>query len=95
MIQDLSNPSVHKFGAAPYTSSDPFPIPPGTEKSGTPRIFISHGTKDQILPIDQCSRRLVPILHQSSYDVQYHEFDGPHTVPPDIARQAVDWLLSA
>jgi phospholipase/carboxylesterase len=25
-----------------------------------PHVFISHGTRDQILPIDQCSRRIVP-----------------------------------
>ena len=35
-------------------------VPSGVEESGTPRIFISHGTKDEILPIDTCSRRLVP-----------------------------------
>src|SRR4051794_7524970 len=32
-------------------------IPSGGEKTGSPRIFISHGTRDQILPIDTCSRR--------------------------------------
>jgi hypothetical protein len=25
--------------------------------------------------------------------VRYREFEGPHTVPPDIAREAVDWFL--
>jgi predicted esterase len=57
-----------------------------------PHVFISHGTRDQILPIDQCSRRIVPQLQQARYDVQYREFDGPHAVPPEIARQAVDWI---
>ncbi|MEO8370138.1 MAG: PHB depolymerase family esterase [Candidatus Solibacter sp.] len=68
-------------------------IPPGTQKSGAPRIFISHGTKDQILPIDQCSRRLVPELKQAGLTVKFEEFDGPHTVPPEIARQAMAWFL--
>lgn len=27
---------------------------------GKPRLFVSHGTTDQILPIDQCSRVIVP-----------------------------------
>jgi len=58
----------------------------------SPHIFISHGTRDEILPIDQCSRRIVPQLQQARYDVQYKEFDGPHAVPPEIARQAVDWI---
>ena len=43
-------------------------------------------------PIDQCSRRIVPQLERARYDVQYREFDGPHAVPPDIARNAVDWM---
>jgi predicted esterase len=57
-----------------------------------PNVFISHGTRDEILPIDQCSRRIVPELERSHYRVDYHEFDGPHAVPPDIAKQAVAWL---
>jgi len=57
-----------------------------------PSVFISHGTRDDVLPIDQCSRRIVPELERSRYRVEYHEFDGPHAVPPDIAKQAVTWL---
>jgi phospholipase/carboxylesterase len=59
---------------------------------GAPRIFISHGTGDQVLPIDRCSRRLVPTLEDAGYDVTYHEFAGGHTVPPGIAAEAVRWL---
>ena len=68
-------------------------VPDGVEKTGTPRIFISHGTKDEILPIDTCSRRLVPILKQTGYEVKFQEFDGPHGVPPEIARTAMEWFL--
>jgi predicted esterase len=57
-----------------------------------PHVFISHGTRDQILPIDQCSRRIVPQLERAKYDVEYREFDGPHTVPPDIAKDALAWM---
>ena len=60
-----------------------------------PRVFISHGTRDQILPIDQCSRRIVPQLERARYDVKYREFDGPHAVPPDIAREAIAWMKTA
>ena len=60
---------------------------------GAPRIYVSHGTRDMVLPIERCSRRLVPVLERAGYDVLYHEFDGPHTVPPEIAREAVDWLV--
>ncbi len=68
-------------------------IPRGVVKSGAPRIFLSHGTNDQILPIDECSRRLAPQLKQAGYGVKFQEFDGPHTVPPEIAREAMAWFL--
>jgi phospholipase/carboxylesterase len=60
---------------------------------GRPRIFISHGTGDQVLPIDVSSRRLVPALEDSGYPVTYREFKGPHTVPRDIARDALRWFM--
>ena len=64
------------------------------DQRGEPRIFISHGMKDQVLAIDRTSRRITPQLARAGYDVQYYEFDGPHTVPSEIARQALDWFLS-
>jgi len=59
---------------------------------GRPRIFISHGTRDQILPIDVTSRAFVPKLEGAGYRVRYQEFEGPHTVPADIAREAMQWF---
>jgi len=59
---------------------------------GTPRFFISHGTADPILPIDQCSRVIVPWLRTHRYDVTFREFDGGHEVPADIARESMVWL---
>lgn len=60
----------------------------------SPRVYISHGTHDSVLPIDPCSRRLVPQLQRAGYSVTYHEFDGPHTVPPEVAREALAWFLT-
>jgi predicted esterase len=68
-------------------------VPSGVQKTGTPRIFISHGTQDQILPIETCSRRLVPALKGAGYAVKFEEFDGQHGVPAGIARGAVEWFL--
>lgn len=59
---------------------------------GAPRFFVSHGTADDLLPIDRTSRRIVPALRGEGLDVTYREFSGPHIVPPEIAREAVDWL---
>jgi len=66
-------------------------IVPSTTR-GRPRVFISHGTKDQILPIDATSRRIVPDLQNAGYLVKYREFDGPHAVPPAIAQEALAFL---
>ena len=68
-------------------------IPPGTAANGKPRIFVSHGTNDQILPIDRCSRMLVPELKRKGYQVTYREFDGPHAAPAEIMRDALRWFL--
>ena len=67
-------------------------VPPGAPRRGRPRIFVSHGDADGVLPIERTSRRIVPALRDDGYDVTYREFSGPHTVPPEIAREAVDRL---
>jgi predicted esterase len=55
---------------------------------GKPKIFISHGTRDDILPIERTSRQIAPRLKQMGYDVTYREFTGGHEVPEVIAREA-------
>ncbi len=45
-----------------------------------------------MLPIDSCSRRIVPQLERAGYEVFYREFDGGHTISPEIASQAVTWF---
>ena len=61
---------------------------------GSPMIFVSHGDADRVLPIDRCSRRIVPSLKRAGYSVRYDEFAGGHPVPAEIARAAVDWFLA-
>jgi phospholipase/carboxylesterase len=63
-----------------------------TGQTGSPRIFVSHGTRDGWLPIDSCSRRIVPRLKRAGYEVRYREFEGGHVVPPGIAREAARWF---
>jgi phospholipase/carboxylesterase len=60
---------------------------------GKPKCFVSHGTSDQILPIEQCSRRLVPALQRRQYAVTYREFDGRHELPAEIAHDAMHWFV--
>jgi predicted esterase len=60
---------------------------------GRPQVFISHGTRDNVLPIDPCSRRIVPRLRQAGYPVRHEEFDSGHTIPCEVAQRAVNWFL--
>jgi len=59
---------------------------------GRPRVFVSHGTGDRVLPVDRCSRRIVPRLQTLGYDVAYEEFDGGHEVPEPIVASGIRWL---
>jgi len=59
---------------------------------GKPRVFISHGTRDHILPIDTCGRRVAAGLKARGYAVTFREFDGDHEIPPDVAREGLQWV---
>lgn len=63
-------------------------------KHGQPRIFISHGTHDHILPIDRCGRRIAIRLTSRGYDVTFREFDGAHEIPEGIAREGLRWVTA-
>lgn len=61
---------------------------------GEPKLFISHGTEDEILPINPCSRSIVKQLERIEYKPNYVEFDGGHTIPPEVAQSGITWFLS-
>ena len=69
-----------------------FMVHPGAV--GKPKIFVTHGTADHILNIDLTSRKLVPKLKSEGYDVQYREFDGPHTPPRAYIRDILNWMIA-
>ena len=58
---------------------------------GKPRIFISHGVSDNVMPIDDTSRKFVPRLKRLGYDVTYREYDGKHPVPIEVVKEGFDW----
>lgn len=60
---------------------------------GKPRIFVSHGVQDGILPVSASRDHIVPTLRNQGYTVTYHEFDGDHTVTWDVANASLAWLL--
>ena len=65
-----------------------------SRQAGAPAIYISHGTRDGVLPIERCSRRIAPQLERAGYDLIYREFEGAHTIPPEISREAVEWFAA-
>lgn len=68
-----------------------FAAPPATV--GRPRVWVSHGTSDTVLPVELCGRRVVAQFQAAGYPVDYTEFDGGHVVTPELlAAAATSWL---
>jgi phospholipase/carboxylesterase len=67
-----------------------FAAPP--TRRGRPRVYVSHGITDRVLPIARTSRVLVPRLRREGYDVVYHELDGGHVMQPDDVARAWAWF---
>jgi phospholipase/carboxylesterase len=63
--------------------------------TGKPSFFISHGTRDNILPIDRCGRRIAADLKTRGYEVTFREFDGRHEIPKDVMLEALRWVAGA
>jgi phospholipase/carboxylesterase len=68
-------------------------VAPPSPPIGRPRIFVAHGTRDNVYSVRLSRNRTVPRLRGDGYDVTYVEFDGPHWVTPEPARRALDWLV--
>ncbi len=69
-------------------------IPPLILRRDKPPVFVSHGTGDELLRSDKTSRRFVPQLEREGYEVRYREFDGGHTVPPEMVTAAMARFLA-
>lgn len=78
-------------GVVAFSPGFVIPVARG-ETLGKLPLFVRHGRNDEILPIDRTSRRLVPMLRDAGFDVNYAEFDGPHTMLPAHARAALEWV---
>lgn len=61
---------------------------------GGPRVYVSHGTRDTILPVALSRDVIVPSLRQAGYDVTYAEFDGGHSVPAGVVEESLSWFLA-
>ena len=63
-------------------------------RQGRPRVWVAHDTRDQVLPVDRCGRRVVRVLRSAGHEVSYEEFDGPHVVRPQDLDAALAWWLA-
>jgi predicted esterase len=63
------------------------PLP--DERAGKPRVFVAHGTLDNVIPIRLGGDVIVRELRDDRYAVTYRRFRGGHRVKPSIAREAV------
>jgi phospholipase/carboxylesterase len=62
-------------------------------RKGKPKIFIAHGTDDQVMPIELSGRPFAARLKEEGYEVTYREYEGGHLTPPALVREAFVWLV--
>ncbi len=79
---------THLVGYSPGFVFSPWP------HHGTPRVFISHGTSDTVLPVANTREKIVPELRGVGYDVTFQEFNGMHEAPAEISAAALDWFFA-
>ena len=86
----ITNPEIF----ARVVAFSPGFVTDAEQQTRKPPIFISHGVRDGVLPIDMTSRVIVPELRADGYEITYMEFDGTHLIPPAIASAAVQFILA-
>jgi len=64
----------------------------GSRGVGRPRLFISHGDQDDILPFHN-AKTIADDLASLGYDVTFREFHGGHGLPSEVAHDALAWFL--
>lgn len=64
-------------------------------QAGAPRIFLSHGLRDEQIPIARSAHVHAARLRQAGYDVTFVDYDGPHAWQPSVVARAVAFMLEA
>jgi phospholipase/carboxylesterase len=59
---------------------------------GKPRVFVSHGTLDRVLPVSISRDQIVPRLKEWGHEVMYKEYDGGHSLDQNLSREAFRWM---
>jgi predicted esterase len=66
----------------------------GRGQVGAPRIFVSHGTLDDVLPIARAGDAVVRKLREAGYRVTYRRFRGGHEASRATSAAAIRWFLA-
>lgn len=59
-----------------------------------PPIYITHGLRDPVLPLELTSRVIIEELSARGYEVTFREFDGEHWIPAAYVPEAFHWLIT-
>ena len=64
---------------------------PSAPVVGKPRVFISHGTSDVVIPIAANRDNIVPWFAAAEYDLTYLEWDGGHSLTSESFGAGLSW----
>ena len=63
-------------------------------KQGRTKIFLSHGTHDEQMPVDRTGRKFAAELKEGGYDLTYREYEGGHGAPLPVVRESFEWFVT-
>lgn len=59
---------------------------------GQPEVFVAHGIQDDVVPFSFARDRVVPRLRSNGLEVNFHIFEGNHSMPSVVQSAAFEWL---
>ena len=59
-----------------------------------PPLYLTHGSRDTVLPMEITSVPIVAELESRGYDVTFRQFDGGHWMPAALVPEAFRWLVT-
>lgn len=64
-------------------------------RRGNPDVYYTHGTLDEVIPIQVARNTIVPILVRNGCEVDYNEFEGGHEIPFNLRNEAIEWAADS
>jgi phospholipase/carboxylesterase len=64
-----------------------------TEPRGNPKIYISHGRNDRVLPYDRAGRAISEELRRNDYEVTLESFPGGHELLHRNMVNGLEWFI--